>query len=55
MTTLKSILIEDSDIAIIERLHDMLLIKYEVPITHPLLKESRALTQGLIRAMQGED
>jgi|TARA_R110001632_G_scaffold165147_1_gene283641 hypothetical protein len=55
MKTINSIQIENKDIAIIERLHDMLLCEYDVPFSHPLLKESRELSQGLIKAMEGRN
>lgn len=52
MRVIKSIQVEYKDIAIIERLHDMLLDKYGVPLNHQLLKESRKLTSQLNRMMQ---
>jgi hypothetical protein len=55
METINAVKLEDKEIAIIERLHDMLLCEFNVPLSHPLLKESRMLSSGLIRAMKGED
>jgi hypothetical protein len=48
----KRVTIECKDIAIVERLHDMLLEKYKVPLGHELLKEARALFRKMYEAIE---
>lgn len=44
--------VKNEDIAIVERLHDMLNDKYKVPLEHSLLKEARKLFGEMYKSVE---